>query len=118
MPNVSPRLQVILPADVYAVIDKLARLQGISRSAVARSFLVEVSPVLARVANTLEAAAAMDARGRSKLVRSLEAIQGALEAHADDAGAILDGAIPAAGALRKAGRRPAGARSGDRLPPN
>jgi hypothetical protein len=74
---------VILPKDVMSVVTKLAKLQGRSRSAVARDFLVEVAPVLARVANTLEAAATMDAAGRAKLVRNLEAAQDALEGQAE-----------------------------------
>lgn len=90
MPSTSPRLQVILPPEVMAVIARLAKLQGRSRSAVARDFLTEVAPVLGRVATTLEAAAAMDATGRAKLVRSLEAAQAALEPMAAQAHRTLE----------------------------
>ena len=75
MPSTNPRLQVILPKDVMAIVSKLAKLQGRSRSAVARDFMVEIAPVLARVANTLEAAQAMDEAGRATLIANLEAVQ-------------------------------------------
>lgn len=108
MPNVNPRLQVILPREVHAVIAKLARLRGVSQSAVARDFLTEVAPVLARVAETLEAAAKLDERGRAKFIRALEAQQGTLEAQAQRALDLFDGLAPkgAGGRRKRSDRRP------------
>lgn len=118
MPNVNPRLQVILPRHVDATIAKLARLQRRSKSAVARDFLTEVEPVLARVAATLEAAAALDAKGRAKFIGALERTQAAVEASAshavDDMNRTFALATPAETGRR---RRPSGPAS-RRRPPN
>lgn len=73
------RLQVIVPTTFATTIGRLARLQGRSRSAVARDFLVEIEPVLVRVANLLEAAQATDNAGRRRIVGTLEAVQTQLE---------------------------------------
>jgi hypothetical protein len=114
MPNVNPRLQVILPRDVHSVIAKLARLQGRSQSALARELLTELAPVLSRVAVTLEAAQSLDSRGRAKFVRALEAAQATVETHAGDSLAEMERAFApiaqAAGDRRRRSRGPAGRR--------
>ncbi len=102
-------LQVILPPDVMATVARLAKLQSRSRSAVARDFLVEVAPILARVATTLEAAKAMDATGRARLVANLEAVQDSLEHQARQLTLKLDRATrtakrPGSGSRRRAER--------------
>lgn len=114
MPNVNPRLQVILPRDVHATIVRLARVQGRSSSAVARDFLTEAAPILARVAATLEAAQAMDTKGRARFKRSLEAAQAQIEIQADRATETMDRSftpiVEAAGVRRRRTRGPAGRR--------
>lgn len=82
MPNVNPRISVVLPKSTYATLARLAALQGRSRSAVARDFLVEVEPVLQRVAAMLELASQAQGQWPREFVEKLAAAQEHLEGEA------------------------------------
>lgn len=82
MPNVNPRISVVLPKSTYATLARLAALQGRSRSAVARDFLVEVEPVLQRVAAMLELASQAQGQWPREFVEKLAAAQDQLEGEA------------------------------------
>jgi len=90
-PNLSVRLQVIVPADVAATIRHLAALQQRSASAVLRDFIIEVHPVLKRVEGLLELAMTAQGKWPKELVSKLEAMQSGLEVHALGAMGQLDG---------------------------
>jgi hypothetical protein len=82
MPNVNPRISVVLPKSTYATLARLAALQGRSRSAVARDFLVEVEPVLQRIAGMLELASQAQGQWPREFVAKLVAVQEHLEGEA------------------------------------
>lgn len=105
MPATNPRLQVIVPREVMEPIARLAKLQGRSRSAVARDFLTQVAPILARVAATLEAAVALDQEGRAKLLTKMEALQAAAEGQAAQLTLGLERAVVTATVGRRTERR-------------
>lgn len=90
MPNLNPRLSVVLPPKVMTTLGRLAALQRRSKSAVAREFLTEVEPVLARIVGMLELAATAEGQWPRKFVADLERIQGEMEGQALTAMGQLD----------------------------
>lgn len=76
MPTKKPRLHVTLEPEHYAAIKRLAELQNRSMSALVADFLGEVTPVLDRIAETLEIASRVEASAVPDYVHTLD------EAHA------------------------------------
>jgi len=82
LPNTNPRLSVVVPPNVDATLARLAALQKRSKSSVAREFLTEIEPVLARVAGLLELAAKAKQTGTkwpAEFVAQIESVQSDLE---------------------------------------
>jgi len=90
LPNINPRLSVVLPRSTFATVARLAALQGRSRAAVVRDFLTEAEPVLSRVAGMLELAAKAQGEWPRDFVAELERAQGELEGKALEAMGQLD----------------------------
>jgi hypothetical protein len=70
-----PRINVALPAEVYATITRLAQLQGRSRSFVIRDLLVGIHPPLVRTVALLDAARTAPAEVKQGLRGVLEDIE-------------------------------------------
>lgn len=56
MPTIKPRVTVMLEPDDYAVLAKLAELQGVSKSSLLADLWVQACPVMMRVAKLLSEA--------------------------------------------------------------
>lgn len=56
MPTIKPRITVILPPDEAAILETLAKLQGVSKSSILADVWGMASPVMARVCRLLEEA--------------------------------------------------------------
>lgn len=90
MPAKNPVVGVVLPEATHAAIKRLAALQGRSKSAVIREFLVETTPVLERIAAMLELAYKAEGKWPAELVAKLERMQSGLEVDALGAMEALD----------------------------
>lgn len=107
MPAKNPVIGVVVPEATHAAIKRLAALQGRSKSAVVRDFLVETTPVLERIAAMLELAYKAEGQWPAELVTKLEGMQAGLEQQALGAMEALDVAEADMRAHRRgaAGRR-------------
>lgn len=72
MATSKPRITITLEPEHYAVVKRLADLQETSMSKIITQFFGEVSPILSRVADTLEAARRASDDARAKFVRTAE----------------------------------------------
>ena len=90
MPAKNPVIGVVVPEATHAAIKRLAALQGRSKSAIVRDFLVETTPVLERVAAMLELAHKAEGQWPADLVKKLERMQAGLEVTALGAMGTLD----------------------------
>jgi hypothetical protein len=90
VPAKNPVIAVVMPEATHAAIKRLAALQGRSKSAVVREFLVETTPVLERIAGMLELALTAQGKWPADLVSKLEAMQTGLEGQALGAMDLLD----------------------------
>lgn len=72
MATSKPRITITLEPEHYAVVKRLADLQEMSMSKIITQFFGEVSPILSRVADTLEAARRASDDARAKFVRTAE----------------------------------------------
>lgn len=110
MPAKNPVIGVVVPVATYAAIKRLAALQGRSRSAVVRDFLVETTPLLERIGGLLELAHSAQGKWPADVVAKLEALQSGLEGQALGAMDAMD-VVLADGANPRSGLpgRPAGA---------
>lgn len=72
MATEKPRITITLEPDEYAVLHRLAKLQGSSMSRILREFMGEVMPILAKVADSLELAKRASSDARAKFVRAAE----------------------------------------------
>lgn len=79
MPAKNPVLAVVVPPSVDAAVRRLAAMRGCSRSAVVRDFLVEVEPVLIRVANLLDMTARADRNALRDWAKELAGMQSEFE---------------------------------------
>jgi len=82
VPAINPRIAVYLPKHLASTVQRVAALRGVSRSAVIRDFLIEVEPVLQRVANLLDLAARTDRTALKEWAQTMEAAQEGLEGDA------------------------------------
>jgi hypothetical protein len=106
MPATNPVVAAVVPKETAAVIKRLARLQGRSQSAVMRDFLVELTPVLSRVAGLIELAQKAQGDWPRELIEKMESAQSELEQTALAAMSQLDTVAADAQAHSKgAGRR-------------
>lgn len=55
MPSVKPRLALTLPQHRYDLLERLARLQGVSKASIVTGLMEEAWPVLERVCVAIEA---------------------------------------------------------------
>ena len=109
MPTVNPRVNVTLSPTLDALVSKLAKLQGVSKSQVLRELLEAAEPALQRAVALMEAASKATGDVLSGLAESLEKAQDKAEAQLSAHLAYLDAAqidlVEQAQAVR--GRRPA-----------
>jgi hypothetical protein len=107
MPAKNPVIGVVVPEATHAAIKRVAALQGRSKSAVVRDFLVETTPILERIAAMLELAYKAEGQWPADLVSKLERMQAGLEINALGAMEALDVATADMAAHRRGapGRR-------------
>lgn len=72
MSTTKPRITITLEPDQHDVLRRLAYLQRTSMSKIVTEFLGEVTPILANVANALEAVQRASSDARAKFVRTAE----------------------------------------------
>jgi hypothetical protein len=72
MATEKPRITITLEPAEYAVLSRLAKLQGSSMSRILREFMGEVTPILSKVADSLEVAKRASADARAKFVKAAE----------------------------------------------
>ncbi len=72
MATTKPRITITLEPDQHDVLRRLADLQRTSMSKIVTEFLGEVRPILANVANALEAVQRASSDARAKFVRTAE----------------------------------------------
>lgn len=113
MPAKNPVIGVVVPEATHAAIKRLAALQGRSKSAVVRDFLVETTPVLERISSMLEMALRAEGQWPAELVTKLEKMQEGLEGQA----LLAMDALDLAAADMQAQRRGAAGRRGKPNPP-
>lgn len=70
-----PRITITLEPDEYAVLHRLAKLQGGSMSRILREFIGEVAPILSKVADSLELAQRASDGAKANLRRAAEAAE-------------------------------------------
>jgi hypothetical protein len=82
MPTIKPRITVILPPDEAAILETLAKLQGVSKSSILAEVWGMASPVMARVCKLLtEAKDAQESVKEGIRAASDEAIRQMLPIH-------------------------------------
>lgn len=74
MPTDKPRITVTFEPSTYAVIDRMAKLQKRTRSAVISDLLDAVAPAMGRTVSLLEAAAVAPAQVKAGLLSVIEEI--------------------------------------------
>lgn len=82
VPAKNPVIAVVMPEATHAAIKRLAALQGRSKSAVVRDFLVETTPLLERIGGLLALAHKAQGKWPADVVAKLEALQNGLEGQA------------------------------------
>lgn len=75
MATEKPRITITLEPDEYAVLHRLAKLQGSSMSRILREFMGEVTPILSKVADSLEVAQRASEGAKANLRRAAEAAE-------------------------------------------
>lgn len=91
-----PRIQVTVSAPVYETISRMAKLQGISRSAIVNDLLETVHPPLMRTVAILEAAQDAPEQVKAGLRGSVEALEAQLVGIAGGLTAQMDWLLEAA----------------------
>ncbi len=56
MPSAQTRVNLTLPSDVVAVLDRMAKVTGAGRATIVREWLIEAAPQLGELAKALELA--------------------------------------------------------------
>jgi hypothetical protein len=56
MPNVHTRVNLTLPDDVVAVLDRMGKVTGAGRATIIREWLIEGAPMFAEMATAMEMA--------------------------------------------------------------
>lgn len=72
MATEKPRITITLEPEEHAILQRLAKLQGTSMSRILREFMGEVTPILAKVADSLELAKRASSDARAKFVKAAE----------------------------------------------
>lgn len=72
MATSKPRITISLTPEQYAIVRRLSVLQEVPMSRIITDFFGEVAPILANVADTLEAAQRASSDARAKFVRTAE----------------------------------------------
>jgi hypothetical protein len=70
-----PRITITLEPNEYAVLHRLAKLQGGSMSRILREFMGEVTPILSKVADSLEVAQRASEGAKANLRRAAQAAE-------------------------------------------
>lgn len=83
MATSKPRITITLEPDDHQSLQRLARAQGVPMARVLREFIHEVGPVLARLADTLEAAKKAEATAAVRFRRAAEDAEEELRPLAD-----------------------------------
>ena len=120
MATTKPRITITLEPDQHDVLRRLADLQRTSMSKIVTEFLGEVTPILANVANALEAVQRASSDARAKFVRTAEVAEEELRPLAEFArnqfdmfaaeiGRIEQEAAPISAPVEVSGARGAGA---------
>jgi len=86
----NPRLQVVLPQQVYDDLARIARYSDTTMSRLVSTMVVEGSEVLHQLADTLEQAHGLSMRLPGSVTAKLDAISRRVETVSDDAQAVLD----------------------------
>ncbi len=128
MATTKPRITITLEPDQHDVLRRLADLQRTSMSKIVTEFLGEVTPILANVANALEAVQRASSDARAKFVRTAEVAEEELRPLAEFArnqfdmfaaeiGRIEQEATPHTAAEEATGARRSGGIAGEGPPP-
>lgn len=75
MATTKPRITITLEPDQYAVLARLAALQGSPMARIVSELMSEVVPTLEGLCNTLEAAKRADAKVKAQMRKSMEAAE-------------------------------------------
>lgn len=75
MATEKPRITITIDSDQHEVLHRLARLQGSSMSRILRDFVKEVTPVLSKVADSLEIAKRASEGAKANLRKAAEAAE-------------------------------------------
>lgn len=75
MATTKPRITITLEPDEYAILARLAALQGSPMARIVSELLSEVTPTLKGLCDTLEAAKRADARVKAQMRQSMEAAE-------------------------------------------
>jgi hypothetical protein len=127
MPTSNPRIIVTVSPSLDALVDRLARLQRVSKSQVLRELLEAAEPALQRAAALMDAASTATSEVLSKLAADLDRAQSDAEAVRDvqlaRADAMTADLVAEAEAIRgrrpvSAQRAPAGVSGSPRSPKN
>jgi hypothetical protein len=109
MPTQNPRVNVTLSPTIHGTVEKLAKLQRVSKSMVLRELLEASEPALAQVVAMMEAANEMSIEARASVARDLDETINRLEAKGREAMQLAAGVTSDLVAQAEAisGRRPA-----------
>jgi hypothetical protein len=113
MPTKHRRIQVLVRADTYRTVSKLAKVSRLSMSRICADLIEEAAPVLARARTMLDDAARLTDEARSTLRRDMgKAVKGAERAHGIAMATIAEteAAIRKAGGGAERARQPSGSR--------
>lgn len=109
MPTDNPRINVTLSPSTHSMVERLATLQRVSKSAVLRELLEASEPALAQALAMMEAANSLSIGARQKVAKELEAtiasVEGKGRAAMELAAGITQDLVAQAEAIE--GRRPA-----------
>lgn len=90
MSTEKPRITITLDNDQHEVLHRLSRLQGSSMSRILRDFVKEVTPILSKVADSLEIAKKASEGAKANLRKAAEAAQEELRPIAELASTQFD----------------------------
>lgn len=82
MPSLNPRVNLTLPEDVVAVLDRLSRVTGAGRATIVREWLIEALPALDALTKAAEMASQKNIDSflvMGKVLRELNQSSGQLE---------------------------------------